>query len=295
MILDKVYNEDCLDTMARMDDNSVDLIIADPPYFKVVNQKWDYEWRTLEEYLSWCRKWFEECFRVLRKGGSLYCYGYFKTLAHQLSILEDIGFATRQLITIDKGKRALGGRATKNYQMFPNTTENLLFLVKDSHPFTKSFLKERQKKLGLKSKEINELMGMKSNGGGMWSIYTGNNVSKQVPTEEMWNKLSKILEFDIPYSNIGITFNIEMGITDVWDDIDFYKEKRQHPTQKPLVLSNRIIQASSNEGDLVYVPFAGSGSEIIGAMLNNRKWIASEINKEYVDDIIKPRISETNK
>jgi len=68
-------------------------------------------------------------------------------------------------------------------------------------------------------------------------------------------------------------------------------EYTPHPTQKPLNISNRIIEVHSNENDLVYIPFAGSGSEIESCARNNRNWIATEINKEYVNDIIIPRIS----
>lgn len=53
------------------------------------------------------------------------------------------------------------------------------------------------------------------------------------------------------------------------------------------------------EGDLVYIPFAGSGSEIVACIRNKRNWIATEINKQYIDEIIIPRInkisSNTNK
>ena len=76
------------------------------------------------------------------------------------------------------------------------------------------------------AKEINEKLGVKSNGGGMWSIYTGKNVCKQLPTEELWNKLQQILQFDLPYSKICQTYNAQLGITDVWDDISFYSEDR---------------------------------------------------------------------
>lgn len=69
-----------------------------------------------------------------------------------------------------------------------------------------------------------------------------------------------------------------------------HKEGTLHPTQKPLEISNRIIQAVSNEGDLVYIPFAGSGTEIESCIINNRNYIATEINKDYIDDIITPRI-----
>lgn len=68
-----------------------------------------------------------------------------------------------------------------------------------------------------------------------------------------------------------------------------HKEGTIHPTQKPLELCNRIIKSCSNEGDLIYIPFAGSGSEIEASINNNRNYIATEINQEYIE-IINERI-----
>lgn len=68
------------------------------------------------------------------------------------------------------------------------------------------------------------------------------------------------------------------------------EEYTKHPTQKPLSICDRIIQVHSNEGDLVYIPFAGSGSEIVSCINNNRNYIATEISKQYIDEIIIPRI-----
>ena len=96
------------------------------------------------------------------------------------------------------------------------------------------------------------MLGVKSNGGGMWSIYTGKNVCEQLPTEELWDKLQTILEFNIPYDKISQTYHAQMGLTDVWDDVNFYEEKdRIHPTQKPQKLLARLILASSDEDDIV--------------------------------------------
>jgi DNA modification methylase len=283
--INKIYNEDCLEGMLKIKTESVDLAICDPPYFKVINQKWDYQWRTEPEYVEWCKTWLSEVHRTLRKGGSLYLFGYFRNLSYLVPVLETIGFELRQQIIINKGIRAIGGRATKNYKMFPNVTESLLFLIKDSKPFVRDFLKQRQKKLGLSSKQINEALNVKSNGGGMWSIYTGKNLCEQLPTKELWNKLQTILCFDLPYEKIGITFNTEMGITDVWDDINFYEEKRIHPTQKPLKLINRIVKASSNEGDLILDPFLGSGNTIKSCLNNKRNFIGFDISLEYYESI----------
>ena len=279
--VDQIYNQDCLEGMKQIADGTVDLIIADPPYWKVVGEKWDYLWRTENDYIQWTLEWMTEAARVLRLGGTFYCFGYFRTLAHLIPHLESMGLELRQQIIIDKGMKAVSGRATKKYKMFPNVTESILFIIKDNKKFIKSFLKSRQKELGLSAREINERLGVKSNGGGMWSIYTGKNVCEQFPTEESWERLAKVLEFDYPYSKLAQTFNPQMGYTDVWTDIDFYSERRYHSTQKPLKLIRRLVSASSNEGDVVLDPFVGAGSTVLGCLPLHRHYIGFELNKEY--------------
>lgn len=281
MELDICYNADCIEKMQTFEENSVDLVVADPPYWKVVGEKWDYQWKTEKDYVEWSLKWIKEVSRILRIGGTFYCFGYFRTLALLVPHLEDMGLELRQQIILDKGMRAVSGRATKKYKIFPNVTESILFIIKDNKQFVKPFLKERQKALGLTAKQINEALGVKSNGGGMWSIYTGKNVCEQFPTEELWNKLSSILDFEMPYNKVAQTFNPQMGYTDVWTDIDFYKEKHLHPTQKPLKLIRRLIEASSNEGDIVLDPFSGSGSTQLSSIQLKRHYIGIELDEGY--------------
>lgn len=272
---------DCIEYMKKIEDNSIDLVVADPPYWKVIGEKWDYKWKTEEDYVKWSLKWIEEVARILRIGGTFYCFGYFRTLALLVPHLEQFGLELRQQIIIDKGIRSVSGRATKKYKIFPNVTESILFIIKDNKKFIKPFLKEKQKEIGLTAKQINEALGVKSNGGGMWSIYTGNNVCEQFPTEELWNKLSNILNFNLSYKKVAQTFNPQMGYTDVWTDIDFYKEKHLHPTQKPLRLIKRLVEASSNEGDIVLDPFAGSGSTQVACIHLNRHYIGIEMDTNY--------------
>lgn len=291
MKTDVNYNDDCIKVMQGLKENSIDLVVADPPYWKVVGEKWDYQWKTEKDYVEWSLKWIKEVSRILRVGGTFYCFGYFRTLALLVPYLEDMGLELRQQIIVDKGMRSVSGRATKKYKIFPNVTESILFIIKDNKQFVKPFLKEKQQALGLTAKQINEALGVKSNGGGMWSIYTGKNVCEQFPTEELWNKLSNILKFKCPYNKVSQTFNPQMGYTDVWTDIDFYKEKHLHPTQKPLRLIRRLIEASSNEGDIVLDPFSGSGSTQVGCIQLNRHYIGIELDKAYYDIGLK-RINE---
>lgn len=72
------------------------------------------------------------------------------------------------------------------------------------------------------------------------------------------------------------------------------KEKKfgKHPTQKPLALLERIILASSNEGDLILDPFCGSATTAVASLKNNRRFIGIDSNIEYLDKLAIPRIIE---
>lgn len=281
--LNTILEGDCIDQLKTLPDHSVDLIVLDPPYWKIVNERWDFEWRTKADYVEWCRQWLVELQRVIKRSGSLYIFGYTRNLIYLYEDLVKLGFVLRQEITIDKGLRSLGGRKTSTYKMFPTTTETAWFFTHNSKPFIREFLKERQKALGLKALEINQQLGVKTNGGGVWSLYTGNNILAQVPTREMWGRLQEVLQFDMPWEEVAQTFNIEMGVTNVWTDINFYKEKRHHPTQKPVKLIERIIYASSDPGMVVLDPFMGSGSTALAALNLERNFIGIEKDPKFVE------------
>ena len=63
----------------------------------------------------------------------------------------------------------------------------------------------------------------------------------------------------------------------------FRDEKVDHPTQKPLSLTDRIVTHFSEPGSVVVVPFAGSGTECVSAMRNDRQFWGCEIKPEYVE------------
>lgn len=87
-------------------------------------------------------------------------------------------------------------------------------------------------------------------------------------------------EFCVVGRKSGATFN-EHCKGAVWD----HKIERSkiHPTQKPVGLFERLISASTNPGDVVLDPFAGSGTTAIAAERTNRKWICIERDREYYE------------
>ena len=91
-----IKNKDCIEYLKTLSSNSVDLILTDPPYNIGVDggKGWDSkkggQWETEREYLSWCKKWTDECVRVLKPNRMLIVWGTLKTdtfLKYKLDVL----------------------------------------------------------------------------------------------------------------------------------------------------------------------------------------------------------------
>ena len=75
--------------------------------------------------------------------------------------------------------------------------------------------------------------------------------------------------------------------SDIWSDIPRMGTNRVHPTEKPIDLYKKIIENSTDEGDLILDPYGGSGSSCIAALELNRSIICYELDKDYYSGIIK--------
>jgi len=65
---------DCLTVMKRLKDNSVDHIVCDLPFYKVVNNDWDNQWNSEFDYLEWCKEIILEYKRILKENGNLFIF-----------------------------------------------------------------------------------------------------------------------------------------------------------------------------------------------------------------------------
>ncbi len=97
-----------------------------------------------------------------------------------------------------------------------------------------------------------------------------------------------------PYVRLYLDEMPGAPVQDVWTDIDpinmIAKERVGYPTQKPLALLERIVTASSSEGDVVLDPFCGCGTAVDAAERLGRKWIGIDIAYIAID-IIRGRLS----
>ncbi len=69
-----LHQGDCLEVMRALPDDSVDLVVVDPPYFRAIDAEWDRKWRSAAEFVGWVGLLCEQWRRLLRGNGSLYCF-----------------------------------------------------------------------------------------------------------------------------------------------------------------------------------------------------------------------------
>ena len=278
-------NTDCLSFLETLESKSIDSILIDPPYYRVVNDKWDNQWFTIEEYYKWCRLWISELSRVAKDSCSFWIFGFPMQLMGVLPDIEKSGFTFRQQIVVHKGLQAVAGRTSSKLKMFPTATESIFYFHKESRDFIRDLIQSEMKRLGMKGKDVNALLGKATSGGGTLACIASMKKPLEhrvYPTKEDWEKLSTVMNLP-KYEDTVYKFNIQSGLTDVWSDINFYdrKEKKFHSTQKPIKLMERLVKCSTNEGDTVLDIFSGSGSTAVACALNNRNFVGCEVDETY--------------
>ena len=87
-----LFNTDCMNLLNQLGDDSIDMILTDPPYFIDYDggKGWDSQWQSEKEYLDWCEEWTRECVRVLKPNRMMAVFGTLKTdtfLRYKLNVL----------------------------------------------------------------------------------------------------------------------------------------------------------------------------------------------------------------
>lgn len=255
---ENIISMDCLEFLASLQHNSVDLIVADPPY-NMKKGDWD-TFGSDNDFLDWTFKWIKAAFDVLKPDGSIYVFNTPYNCARILPYMCDLGLTFQNWITWDKRDGMSGAK-----RKFVPKQESILFFTKGTD-------------------------------------HTFNYDDIRVPYDTTEDD-SRFKSFQ----NIGILKNGKRYFphpdgklcTDVWHVVsERHKNKVNgktvsmgHATPKPLEMIERIIKASSNEGDLVVDPFSGTGTTAVAAKKLNRKFVCADINEEY-NKIAEQRLKE---
>ena len=246
-LINKIHNENCLETMAKMPDNFIDLTVTSPPYDGL---------RTYNGYSFDFESVAKELYRVTKEGGVVVWVVGDATVKGSESLtsfkqaiyFKDIGFSVETMI-YEKAQSCFGSN-TYYLQAF----EYMFVLTKGTKPKAINHLRDRR----------NERSGVESMGkGGLNKNGTKTDRHKKEMLE--YGKRKNIWKYGVGGGKTG------------------------HPAVFPEQLANDHIISWSNENDIVYDCFSGSGTTAKMSIINSRRWIASEMSAEYCD-IIKERI-----
>ena len=265
MEINKIIHGDCRVQLKELDDNSIDLVYFDPPFFtqkthslKTKNNSKQYEFdnkfSSQSEYLELIENVLTECKRVLKETGSVFLHCD-KTASHHIRVVID------KIFGLDNFQSEI----VWSYKRWSNSKKGLL----NGHQIIFFYSKSKDFKFNTiytnysATTNIDQILQERERDVNGKSVYkkdeNGNVVigkeKKGVPLSDVW---------DIPYLNPKA------------------KERTGYPTQKPVLLLNQIISIASDEGDIVLDPFCGSGTTCVSAKHLKRNYIGIDKSMDAV-------------
>lgn len=291
---------DSLEIIKLIEDNTVDLVLTDPPYHstKKRNIYGDANFTDDDEFLDWIKSYALEWKRIIRPNGSLYLFCssdmapfLYVALSKTMNMHNIITWTKPNEPGYDGWKQKM--KKTSLRRWYPHS-ERIIFCTPATEGNLKrsplgQFLKECRLRCKISSNKLTEEIGAYNkinNGGAVSNWETGRNI----PNREQYNKICKafiktdIIKIMPAYEDVVRAFNIDAKdfYVDAWDHTNVRQYKGKHPAEKPLNLLELIIKTSSYEGDIVLDTFSGSGSTLISSLKLNRRAVGIEIEEHWV-------------
>lgn len=252
----QIHHGSCVDKLAELEDKTVDLVFADPP-FNIGYQYDLYEdQKSDDEYLDFCESWITQCHRVLKSDGSFWLAIGDEYAAELKLLSQRLGFHCRSWVI---WYYTFGVNCARG---FSRSHTHLFHFVKNKEAFT--FNGENPAVRVASARQL-VYADPRANSKGRLPDNTWILRPQDVPapgfsmTHDTWC-----------YSRVAGTFKEREGF---------------HGCQMPEQLLGRVIRISSNPGDIVLDPFAGSGTTLAVAKKLGRQFMGCELSKDYVAQI----------
>lgn len=315
-----IYHGDAFDVLPSLASQSVGMVFADPPYFRVKGDWWDRQWDTSEGFLAWLGGIADEWRRLLTNNGSMYCFASSRMaarveieLSQRFRILNSLVWVKPDpSIDINYGP-SNGGRLSKDaMRSFYPSTERLVFAEHFGQDTTargdwsaadaelresvfrplQEWMAEELARTGWSKHDLNEAMGFAPQGMAS-SRYFGRS-QWQLPTSEHYERIQQLTggfrrgyeDLRAEYEHLRRPFNShpDHPYTDVWTFPTVNDYPTKHPCEKPQALIRHAINIS-HRADLppILDCFAGTGSTLRAAKDLGRQAIGIEIEERYCE------------
>lgn len=270
-MINEIHNENCLDTMARMPDNYIDLVVTSPPYADA--RKATYGGVHPDRYIEWFKPIAKEIYRVLKPSGSFILNigdntvdgeTHLYTFELPIVLKRELGFLFIDPLIWHKKNPAPGkfkNRFKDGWEFCFHFTKTLDIKFNPKEVATPT----KPKSIARDKREKNETQTKSGTGSGFTKKgrRERNNNSGIGTIDENFTGLEMALPSNVLYFN-GETSNVG------------------HPAAYPTDIPYFFIKAYTDENDLVYEPFSGSGTTAEVCLRTGRRFIASEIKQEYM-------------
>lgn len=241
---------DTLTILPTLEADSAQIIIADPPYNIGKDFGNNSDKQPMDEYLMWCEKWIKECLRVLKPNGTMFIYGFSEILA---LILSKVPYTINRRWIVWH----YTNKNVPSLNFWQRSHESILILWKNDKVFHRDDIREAYTEgflNGAAGKERTATKGRFSKGDKK-TTYTAH-ANGALPRD--------VIKIAALAGGAGMN------------------ERVDHPTQKPLVLCDKLLRSCKQTDGYVLIPFAGSGSECVAAKNLDMSFVGIEINPDYV-------------
>ncbi len=261
----KVVCDDCLHELKKIQNSTVDLAYLDPPFFtnkhhssmsRDRNKTFEFSdlWNGLTDYAEFMSERIRQIHRVLKDTGSIFVH-----------CDTNANFLLRAILNDTFGQNQFRSEIIWSYRRWSNSAKGLLPAHQTILFYSKTDHYKFHRVYGSYSETTNidqilQLRSRDEHGVSKYATDEGGNViyggdKKGVPLSDVW---------EIPFLNPKA------------------RERTGYPTQKPIILLERIIEICTDAGDLVLDPFCGSGTTLVAAKLLGRYSIGIDVSEEAV-------------
>lgn len=326
-----IYHGDALEVLPELGDNTADLILTDPPYFKVKADDWDRQWKQADHFLEWLDGALEQMARIMVPNGSLYLFASPQMAARvEVTIGQRFAVLNRIRWTKDQGWHKKAKQTALRSYLSP--WEEIIFaehfsadnMAKCEAGYAakcdelrgfvfeplRAYLDGERQRAGFTKAECNALFS-----GPNITQYFWQERNFHLPTRGAYETLREGLnrnggeylrrEYEYlrreyedlrrEYEYLRRPFSVtaEDQFTDVWTFPTVKPYPGKHPCEKPLSMLDHMVTASSRPDAVVLDPFMGSGSTLVSAKALGRKAIGIEKDERYCRQAVQRLEQET--